>query len=97
MKQLLAVLIGLFPALICAESDAQKFWPQWRGPAGTGAALHGDPPVEWSADKNIRWKAELPGTGFATPIVWGDRVFVSVATITGQPASIREQGQRGRI
>lgn len=67
-----------------------------RGPAGTGAALHGDPPVELSADKNIRWKAELPGTGFATPIVWGDRVFVSVATITGQPASIREQGQRGR-
>jgi outer membrane protein assembly factor BamB len=59
--------------------DARKNWPQWRGPLGTGVAPEANPPVEWSEDKNIRWKISLPGKGHSTPIVWGDRVFITTA------------------
>lgn len=64
------------------ESDFAKFWPEWRGPEGTGVSPHGDPPVEWSEDKNVRWKLAIPGEGHATPIVWGDAVYVLTAVET---------------
>lgn len=59
-------------------------WPQWRGPLGTGVAPHADPPVEWSESKNIRWKVAIPGHGHASPIVWGDHVYVQTAVPTGR-------------
>ena len=65
-------------------SDAERYWPQWRGPLATGVAPHGDPPVEWSESKNVRWKIDLPGEGHATPIVWGDRVYLLTAIKTGK-------------
>ena len=43
--------------------DASHHWHQWRGPLATGVAPYADPPVEWSEEKNIRWKIELPGSG----------------------------------
>ncbi|RMF74048.1 MAG: hypothetical protein D6744_14990 [Planctomycetota bacterium] len=54
------------------------WWPNWRGPFHNGAAK-GNPPVEWSAEKNIRWKAHIPGEGHATPIVWGERIYIQTA------------------
>lgn len=72
-------------------SDAEKFWPQWRGPNAAGVALHGDPPVEWSETKNIRWKVDIPGLGSSTPIVWGDRVFVSTAIPTDKKVESRSK------
>lgn len=69
-------LIVLAPVEIrAADSD----WPQWRGPLGTGAAPDADPPIEWSETKNIRWKEPLPGKGHSTPIIWGDRIFLTTA------------------
>ena len=53
-----------------ASSDLEKYWHQWRGPHASGVAPYGDPPIEWSENKNIRWKIEIPGQGHATPIVW---------------------------
>ena len=67
-----------------------RFWPQWRGPLGTGVAPHGTPPVEWSESTNIRWKVEIPGRGSSTPVIWGDRLFVLTAVPTGDEA--RSQG-----
>jgi outer membrane protein assembly factor BamB len=68
-----------------AEPDVAtaQNWPQWRGPHGNGVAPIGDPPVEWGEDRNIRWKVGIPGTGYSSPIVWGDRVFVTTAIRTG--------------
>ncbi|MEX0610814.1 MAG: PQQ-binding-like beta-propeller repeat protein [Pirellulales bacterium] len=63
---------------------AMQNWPQWRGPLGTGAAPLADPPTDWSETKNVRWKTELPGLGHSTPIVWGDRVFVTTAVPFGE-------------
>lgn len=58
-------------------------WPAWRGPAATGVSLDADPPVEWSETQNVRWKVELPGRGHSTPILWGDRVFLTTAIPVG--------------
>ena len=61
----------------------EKNWPQWRGPLATGVAPHGNPPLEWAEDKNVKWKVEIPGKGSSTPIVWGNRIFVTTAIPTG--------------
>ncbi|MCH7664834.1 MAG: PQQ-like beta-propeller repeat protein [Acidobacteria bacterium] len=54
-------------------------WPQWRGPLGTGVAPYANPPLTWSESENLRWKVELPGRGHASPIVWGNRVYLLAA------------------
>jgi outer membrane protein assembly factor BamB len=80
----------LFLALLSAlaVSDADSNWPQFRGPAGSGVAP-GSPPIEWNGEsgKNILWKAEIPGLGHSSPIVWEDRVFLTSAVpASGEPA-----------
>ncbi|MEE2638619.1 MAG: PQQ-binding-like beta-propeller repeat protein [Acidobacteriota bacterium] len=69
------------------SSDATRFWPEWRGPLHTGVAPHAQPPIEWSEGTNIRWKIEIPGLGSATPVVWGDRLFVLTAVPTDARSS----------
>jgi len=71
--------------------DPQFDWPQWRGPIGTGVSTAGDPPLEWDehSGQNIRWKLELPGRGHSTPIIWGDRIFVTTALGIGDPLAPR--------
>jgi outer membrane protein assembly factor BamB len=54
-------------------------WPVWRGPRGDGTSLETNVPVRWSATENIRWKAALPGTGHASPIVYDSRIFTVTA------------------
>jgi outer membrane protein assembly factor BamB len=54
-------------------------WPAWRGPEGTGVAHDPDVPLHWSDKQNVRWRAPLPDRGNSTPVVWGDRVFVTQA------------------
>src|SRR4029434_2118000 len=75
--------------LLAADPEAERFWPQWRGPYANGVSRTADPPLEWSETKNIRWKIEIPGRGSSSPVVWGDRLFVSTAIpmgITGAAA-----------
>jgi outer membrane protein assembly factor BamB len=67
--------------------DPLDNWPHWRGPLANGTAPRGDPPIKWDAKTNIKWKTELPGRGSATPIVWGDNVFVLTALDTGRKAA----------
>jgi outer membrane protein assembly factor BamB len=67
-----------------APAEADKYWPQWRGPELTGVAPLADPPVEWSESKNVRWKTEIPGKGSATPIIWGNHIFVLTAVPSGK-------------
>jgi outer membrane protein assembly factor BamB len=52
-------------------------WGQWRGPSYSGTSPEKGLPTEWSAEKGIKWKTRLPGQSGATPVVWGDSVFVS--------------------
>ncbi len=54
-------------------------WPCWRGPRLDGTSLEREVPIKWCATENILWKTELPGSGHASPIVWGDRIFTVAA------------------
>ena len=63
-------------------ADYEMNWHQWRGPYATGIAPAGDPPVEWSEGKNVKWKVEIPGRGHATPIIWGDQMILLSAVQT---------------
>lgn len=79
-----SALILCIAANAVADSAAEKFWPQWRGPLGTGVGPHANPPLNWSETNNIQWKLALPGEGDSTPIVWADRLFVLSAIPTGK-------------
>ena len=74
-------------------------WPTWRGPAANGVAPGGNPPTEFSENKNIQWKIKVPGSGSSTPVIWGDQVFVITAEKTGKKVAAaaggesRERGQ----
>jgi outer membrane protein assembly factor BamB len=74
----LLILAGT--AVFAAEAD-RTAWPQWRGPGGSGVAQPGDVPLEWDAasGKNIQWKTEIEGRGHSSPVVWGDRIFLTTA------------------
>jgi len=83
MRTILIVWAWVAAVWFAAGSDAH--WPRWRGPLDTGESPDADPPVEWSADSNIRWKLELPGRGHSSPVVWGDRIFLTSARPIGEP------------
>ena len=78
-----------------AEEEVEKYWPQWRGPAGTGSAEGANPPVLWSEIKNIRWRVDIPGHGHSTPIVWKNHVFVTTAIPIGEKLPPRYSGAPG--
>lgn len=59
-------------------------WPHWRGPNRDGVAPEADPPVTWSADRNVAWTLPLPGEGHSTPVVWGDTLFLTLAVPVGE-------------
>jgi len=69
---LLAALV-LVPSCLARAGD----WPQWRGPLLNGSTDEQDLPSSWSKTENIAWKAELPGAAASTPIISGDKVFIS--------------------
>jgi outer membrane protein assembly factor BamB len=75
---------GPFAGADDSSTERAHNWHQWRGPEATGVAPHGDPPIEWDQTRNVKWKAEIPGQGKSTPIVWGHRVFLITAVNTGQ-------------
>ena len=78
---LLMAALGLTAGLSAAGPEDN--WPQFRGT--TGGVIADDPslPDTWSPTTNIAWKAEIPGIGWGSPVVWGDYVFVSTAISAG--------------
>ena len=66
-----------FVGLICAVTQAQPNWPQWRGPNLNGVSEAANLPTRWSPSQNIVWKAPLPTWSGSSPIVWGGHVFVT--------------------
>ena len=73
----LFVTAGL-SALLALPASAQN-WPSFRGPFARGIADQQDLPADWDikTGRNIRWKTAIPGQGHSSPVVWGDRVFVT--------------------
>src|SRR6266478_652406 len=82
-------------ALVCwltagAVASAQN-WPMFRGPAASGVADGTPMPVKWDAatGENVLWKTPIAGVSVSSPIVWGDRIFVSTAFGSDPAAGIR--------
>jgi len=87
---------ALLPAAAAGDGvDPLGQWPQWRGPLGTGAAPHARPPLHWAEDRNVRWKLPLPGKGHSTPVIWGDRIFLTTAVPHGERLAPRERHAHG--
>jgi len=59
-------------------------WPQFRGPTGQGVSDERNLPVTWSETKNIRWKTAIPGRGWSSPVIQGDRIWLTTATEEGR-------------
>ena len=81
---LLATILAAAPPASDPVPDVEGGWPAWRGPNRNGSAPAGNPPIEWSEDSNVRWKKAVPGLGLSSPIVWGDRLFLTTAVSTGE-------------
>jgi len=64
------------------ESRRLDSWHQWRGPEGNGTAPRAEPPLRFGPSENLRWKVPAPGEGHASPVVWGDLVFLLSAVRT---------------
>jgi outer membrane protein assembly factor BamB len=73
-------------------------WPSLRGPDASGVADGQHPPLTWDVKKetNVRWKTSIPGLGHSSPIIWGDRVFVTTA-LSGDPDSKVRTGNYGAV
>src|SRR6478735_8608408 len=80
---LVACLLAAFSTLTAQADD----WPQWRGPLGTGQSTEKIAPLTWSQTENVKWKVTLDGPSDSSPIVVGDKVF-----ITHAPASSARRG-----
>ena len=69
-------------------------WPTWRGNTQTGVVQGEKPPLQWSDDSNIKWKTRIPGAGLASPIIWGDRIFMLTAIAQEEESSRQVDTQR---
>jgi outer membrane protein assembly factor BamB len=68
----------LAATLIAVPAVHAQNWPGWRGSAGTGVSSEAGFPVSWDAS-NIRWKTPIPGRGHSSPVIWGDRIYLTTS------------------
>lgn len=74
----LSTLFSFFLAVLAIAPAANaENWPRFRGPDGAGVSADTSVPLTWSETENLKWKADLPGPGSSSPVIWGDRVFVT--------------------
>src|SRR5262245_17883393 len=66
-----------------AQAAATPRWAGWRGAEHDGHADDAHVPLQWSPTENLAWQVDLPGPGNSSPVVWGDRVFLTAASAKG--------------
>lgn len=74
-----------------AMAEEAAHWPQFRGPDSLGTSDGTNLPDTWSETENIRWRRDIPGRGWSSPIVWGNKIFLTTAINTGES----EEPKRG--
>ncbi len=80
VRWILTVLVLWLPGSLTAQDN----WPQFRGPDASGLAENPNLPTRWSQTENVAWKTPIPGRGWSSPIVWGNRVIVTTVTKDGK-------------
>ena len=78
-------LLSLAILLSAPSASADANWPSFRGAEARGIGFGEALPVRWSATENVEWKTDIPGRGWSSPIVWGDRVFLTTAVSLVDP------------
>ena len=76
---IVGISLGVAALSFLAGNASAGNWPQWRGPDGSGISSEKNLPSEWSPTKNIKWKTPIDGRAHSSPIVWGNRVFLTTA------------------
>ena len=99
-------LSAILAAAALAGQQPVQAWANWRGPNGDGTSSTAKPPLSWSEDAGLRWRVAVPGEGCSSPIVLGDRIYVTTAIPTDRdgkaeadaapPAGNRRGGRGGR-
>ena len=88
---LLSLMLAIVGAAFLSDSSISSapdpgHWPQWRGPFFNGMARTAAP-TDFSQTKNVKWKVAIEGRGFSTPVIWGDKMFLTTAIPTGKTAA----------
>jgi outer membrane protein assembly factor BamB len=87
---LTAAFVAICTLLGSLSAQAQENWPQFRGPGARGVSDAKDLPESWSKTENVVWTAKIPGRGWSSPVIWGDRIFLTSATqLKGKPEKVR--------
>lgn len=74
--------------MIPVTGEGANYWSRWRGPSGQGMVSGSGYPDTWSATENVVWKSPVPGSGNSSPIVWGDRIYLTTAYDGGERLSM---------
>ena len=82
--QPLTAMVAFASLAFCCSSVFADNWPSWRGPTGNGLCAEKNLPTEWSPSQNVAWKRPLPGPAGSTPVVWGERVFLTSVNDAGE-------------
>jgi outer membrane protein assembly factor BamB len=85
MQRVVLVFVVLLLGITAAQAEN---WPAWRGTLARGVSEERNLPTTWSATENVRWKVALPAPGNSTPIVWGERVFLTQALEGGKQRAL---------
>jgi outer membrane protein assembly factor BamB len=80
---IVALLVLVITTFVPAPAPPDTTWPQFRGPSGRAVSAIATLPTTWSTTINVTWKADVPGRGWSSPIVWGDQVIVTSAVGAG--------------
>jgi len=89
-KQLILVGTAMLALAIAAPAFAEANWPQFRGADSRGIASEGNLPDTWSSTENVEWKTDIPGRAWASPIVWGNKVFLSTAVSEAEMEAVKK-------
>jgi outer membrane protein assembly factor BamB len=79
VRRVVELVVVSIASLLAGSAVVGANWPSWRGPAGDGVSPETNLPVTWSPTSNIAWKLALPQFSGATPVIWGDTIFLNVA------------------
>jgi outer membrane protein assembly factor BamB len=74
--------------MLAVTGEGAKYWPRWRGPSGQGYVAPAKYVNTWGPSRNVKWRVAVPGAGNSSPIVWGDRIYLTAAQNNGARLSL---------
>ncbi len=94
--KIVSVVLTLLALTAIGVASAQENWPQWRGPNQNGIISTQDLPTTWSDTENIVWKTSMPAWSGGTPVIWGDKIYLTSPTTRESQLQPPDQQQQGR-